>query len=80
MIRAYVATGEPFDKAGGYGIQVKDVFNQMSNAPNDVKGVLHSELFQACGCTLVKGISGDYFNVMGFPAHRFKKSKIGFTF
>ena len=44
-IRAYIATGEPFDKAGGYGIQSK-------------------------GALLVKGVCGDYANVVGFPVAR----------
>jgi|EP00040_Diaphanoeca_grandis_P018794 septum formation protein len=45
-IAEYVASGEPFDKAGGYGIQ-------------GVAGAF------------VTGINGCFFNVMGFPQHRF---------
>lgn len=48
-INKYIASGEPFDKAGAYGIQGK------------------AALF-------VKGIEGDYFNVMGFPIARLNRT------
>lgn len=48
IIKAYIDTGEPMDKAGAYGIQ-------------------------GLGGTLVEGVRGCYFNVIGLPLHRFTK-------
>ncbi len=50
-IRRYIATREPMDKAGAYGIQGE-------------------------GALFVKGIEGDYFNVMGLPVAKLYR-KIG---
>lgn len=44
-IKSYIATGEPMDKAGAYGIQGK------------------------CAA-YIKGLSGDYYNVVGLPVGR----------
>lgn len=50
-IEAYIDTNEPFDKAGGYGIQ-------------------------GPAGAFIKGIVGDYFNVMGFPIHAFSREMV----
>ena len=53
-IRRYVATGEPMDKAGAYGIQ-------------------------GLGALFVRGISGDYHSVVGFPVARVYRELRGFA-
>lgn len=50
-INAYLDSGEPFDKAGAYGIQ-------------------------GLGGVFVKGIEGDYFNVVGLPVARLRRELI----
>lgn len=56
-IADYIATGDPMDKAGAYGIQEKGAAN-------------------------VKGIVGDFYNVMGLPVGRlariFRKHNISY--
>ncbi len=52
-IEEYVNSDEPYDKAGGYGIQGK------------------AKVF-------IKGISGDYFNVVGLPVARLKRELSAF--
>ncbi len=51
-INAYIATGDPMDKAGAYGIQEKGAAN-------------------------VKGIVGDFYNVMGLPVGRLARALRG---
>ncbi len=48
-IEEYIASGNPFDKAGAYGIQDEEFLP-------------------------VKGIIGDYFNVVGLPIGRIKRT------
>lgn len=47
-IEEYINTSEPYDKAGGYGVQNKAAF-------------------------FIKGIRGDYYNVVGLPMARLKR-------
>ena len=40
LVRAYIATGKPFDKAGGYGIQDKELKDLVVRVDGDVDNVI----------------------------------------
>ena len=40
LVRAYIATGKPFDKAGGYGIQDKELKDLIVRVDGDVDNVI----------------------------------------
>jgi septum formation protein len=72
---AYINTNEPLDKAGAYG----------NSSPLDVAKVYHSktlaiyiEGIQGLGSSIIKSITGDYFNVMGFPVYKFATELLEF--
>ncbi len=55
IVENYIASGKPFDKAGGYGIQDEEL------AP------------------MIKGITGDYDNVVGLPTRLVETLAENFT-
>lgn len=96
---AYIKTGEPFDKAGGYGvftscyapfyfassstasmkeqfIQTLCVFFLQTCTRVDSQEFVNLTFLNAAGIqgpagAFVSSLTGCYFNVMGFPIHKF---------
>ena len=64
-IAEYIASKEPLDKAGSYGIQ------GLGRYSHDSLFHLHTPLTLSPTSQLVESIEGCYFNVVGFPVHRF---------
>lgn len=48
-IRAYIATGSPFDKAGGYGVQDSGFVKEIRGSYHTVMGFPTERFLQVCG-------------------------------
>ena len=69
-IRSYIATREPMDKAGSYGIQgVGGQFGESSVAVFILVPIHHTIL----NYWAVERLEGDYFTIMGLSMHRLSK-------
>ena len=69
-IRSYIATREPMDKAGSYGIQgLGGQFGESSVAVFILANSLHTIL----NYWAVERLEGDYFTIMGLSMHRLSK-------
>ena len=83
-IEEYAATDEPYDKAGGaqaaanMGLLRGRCASRTRSNPNRPLTLAPGYGIQGIAGTFVSGISGCYYNVMGFPIHRVCAEMIAF--
>lgn len=76
-IEAYVASGEPFGKAGAYGKPEVFVSLRCLSSSHPHAHVSLIAGIQGMAAPFVQSICGCYFNVVGLPLHRLAKELRG---
>ncbi len=80
MINAYVATGSPMYYISPFSLQSRRPTND--NDDDDGGGMGRDKagaygIQEVTGGSLIRGINGCYYNVVGFPLHRFCTEVLG---